>query len=351
MKALSTKLLPVLATGIGLAAIAALVGYFGAGAVLASLFAVGVSGFAAICAIHLVLIAVMGLAWRALLPGYRPLALVWGRLVRDSGSEALPLSQVGGYVLGARAATLAGVPGSLAAASTIVDVTLEFVAQIAYTGLGLAWFVHLQPGHPATQPILIGLVVAVGAAGAFLFVQRHALTYVDRIASVLGLGWTERTAAGAAAVHEALAAIYRNAAGLWWNFALHLMCWVASAIEAWLALSLAGLQIRFGAVLALESLLYAIRTAAFVVPNAVGVQEGAYILLGASFGLTPEMALALSLLKRARDLVIGLPAIGLWQAIEGDRLMRRIRRTGRAERAPQPAVAVSVGSAERRTGT
>ena len=31
---------------------------------------------------------------------------MWGRLVRDSGSEALPLSQVGGYVLGARALAL-----------------------------------------------------------------------------------------------------------------------------------------------------------------------------------------------------------------------------------------------------
>jgi putative membrane protein len=352
MKAVSIKLLPVLATGIGLAAMAALVAYFGAGAVWDSLMAVGAGGFAAVCAIHLVLIAVMGLAWRALLPGQRPLALMWGRLVRDSGSEALPLSQVGGYVLGARAATLAGVSGSLAAASTIVDVTLEFVAQIAYTGLGLAWLIYLQPGHPATQPILVGLVVAVGAAGIFLLVQRHALQYVDRIAGVLGLDWTERTAAGVAALHQALAAIYKNAAGLWWSLALHLVCWVASAIEAWLALSLAGVQIRFGAVLALESLLYAIRTAAFVVPNAVGVQEGAYILLGAGFGLTPEMALALSLLKRARDLVIGLPAIGVWQALEGGRLVRRFQRSPEAAKAgPRPAVAVAVHGGERRTGT
>jgi hypothetical protein len=59
------------------------------------------------------------------------------------------------------------------------------------------------------------------------------------------------------------------------------------------------------------------------VPNAVGVQEGAYILLGATFGLTPEMALALSLLKRARDIAIGLPTLGIWQALEGGRLWRR----------------------------
>jgi hypothetical protein len=58
--------------------------------------------------------------------------------------------------------------------------------------------------------------------------------------------------------------------------------------------------------------------------DAVGVQEGAYIILGAAFGLTPEMALALSLLKRARDLAIGLPALGVWQAEEGGRLWRRL---------------------------
>ena len=51
----------------------------------------------------------------------------------------------------------------------------------------------------------------------------------------------------------------------------------------------------FAPVLVIESLLYSIRTFAFAIPNAVGVQEGAYIVLGTAFGLTPEMAFALSL--------------------------------------------------------
>lgn len=319
--------LPLFVAIAGLAVIAALVGYFGAGAVIHSLFAVGGLGFAAICAIHLALIAVMGLAWRALLPGARAGKVMWARLVRDSAAEALPLSQVGGYVLGVRALTLGGVSATLAAASTIVDLTLEFVAQLAYTALGLALLVRLQPETRAAAPVLFGLLVAVAAAFAFVAVQRRGYGYVDRIAQAIGQGigkgWAERSAAGAAALHAALAAIYRRRTGLWVSFALHLGCWVASAAEVWLALQFAGEPLSWGAVLAIESLLYAIRTAAFVVPQAVGVQEGAYLLLGAAFGLTPEMALALSLLKRARDLVIGLPAIGAWQVIEGGRLWRR----------------------------
>jgi uncharacterized membrane protein YbhN (UPF0104 family) len=120
---------------------------------------------------------------------------------------------------------------------------------------------------------------------------------------------------------------------LWLCFGLHLACWIASATEAWLVLRLAGEPLPFSAVLVLESMLYAVRTSAFVVPNAVGVQEGAYILLGATFGLSPEMALALSLLKRARDLAIGLPTIGVWQALEGGRLWRR-RNTAEINRVP-----------------
>ena len=82
-----------------------------------------------------------------------------------------------------------------------------------------------------------------------------------------------------------------------------------------------GADLGIGVVIAIESLLYAIRSVAFAVPNAVGVQEGAYIMLGAAFGLTPETALALSLLKRARDLVIGVPALLAWQVLEGRRLL------------------------------
>jgi uncharacterized membrane protein YbhN (UPF0104 family) len=104
---------------------------------------------------------------------------------------------------------------------------------------------------------------------------------------------------------------------------LHLACWIASTLEAWVALRLAGASLSFATVLVIESLLYAARSIAFAVPNAVGVQEGAYILLGASFGLTPETALALSLLKRARDLTIGVPALVVWQLLESGRLWHR----------------------------
>jgi putative membrane protein len=306
----------------GLALIGALVAYFGADAVIRSLLAVGWTGFGTICLIHAALITVMGIAWWALLPETSLWVPVWGRFVRDAGSEVLPLAQIGGYLLGARAIMLGGVSGAVAAAGTIVDVTLEFLAQIAFTAFALYWLIRLTPDAWIEIPIAIGLAAATILAVGLLLAQWYGFDLFDRFAGTIGRNWAERTAAGTAALQEAIARIYRRSGRLCTSFALHLLTWVAASTEAWLALKFVGSPLDFGAVFVIEGLLYAIRSVAFAVPNAVGVQEGAYIVLGESFGLTPEMALALSLLKRARDLVIGLPAFAAWQLSEGGRLCR-----------------------------
>jgi putative membrane protein len=317
------RLASILLAVAGLAVIAALVVHFGAGSVAHSLLTVGVPGFAVICLIQLAVVLVMGVAWWVLLPATSPWAEIWGRLVRDSASEVLPFSQVGGYVLGARAVAVAGVSGNAAAASTIVDVSLEFFAQLAYTAVALLALLRIAPGSRVAEPVAFGLAVACGLAAGCFVAQRRGFGVLDRFTGALGRGWAERTAAGAAALHAAIADIYSRPPQVWASFALHLACWIASAGEIWLALRFMQVRLGFAAVLVVESLLYAIRSVAFAVPNAVGVQEGAYILLGAGFGLTPETALALSLLKRGRDFAIGLPVLGVFHLVESGRLWRR----------------------------
>ena len=82
-----------------------------------------------------------------------------------------------------------------------------------------------------------------------------------------------------------------------------------------------GAPISFEGALAIESLLFASRSLAFFAPNALGVQEGAYALLAPLVGLTPADGLALSLIKRARDLAIGAPALLIWQRMEAVRAL------------------------------
>ena len=59
----------------------------------------------------------------------------------------------------------------------------------------------------------------------------------------------------------------------------------------------------------LESLGQAIRAPRSPYPASLGVQEGGYLLLAPLAGLRPEVALALSLAKRARELLLAIPGL------------------------------------------
>ena len=308
----------------GLALTVLLVLHFGAPAVADALGAAGIAGVAVIAAVHLAAIVLMGVAWWLLASeAGKPAVFVWARLMRDSAAEVLPLSQVGGYVLGARALVLHGVAAAIAVATTVVDLTLEMGGQIAYTALGLGLLLWLQPSTALAMPVAIGLAVAVIAVVAFVAVQRRGAAVIGRLGSRFARDRLVAIAVSAEAVQAQIHGIYRRDRRLWSCFLLHIIAWLMSGIEAWLALKLMGVSLGIAPVLALESLLYAVRSAAFIVPNAIGVQEGAYVMLGASFGLTPDFALGLSLLKRGRDLLLGIPALLVWQIFESHRLWRR----------------------------
>ena len=103
----------------------------------------------------------------------------------------------------------------------------------------------------------------------------------------------------------------------------HVATWLLVGVETWLLCSLLGVPVGLGAAMVIDSLISGLRSVAFMVPQALGVQEGGYIMLGGLFGLSAEAALALSLVRRARDLVIGLPILLVWQIVEGRRSLKR----------------------------
>jgi hypothetical protein len=73
----------------------------------------------------------------------------------------------------------------------------------------------------------------------------------------------------------------------------------------------------------IESLAMAARSAGFAVPGALGVQEGGLVLVGALYGIPADAAVALSMVKRAREVAIGVVGLVMWQVAEGRRALRR----------------------------
>ncbi len=323
---LRSKLGVMALAAVGVAVAVWLVLHVGLGAVMAAVVKVGWGGFALLCFLGLPVFVVLGFAWFVLIPrsaGTKLATFIWGRAVRNSAAEVLPFSQIGGFVIGARAVMLRGVSTSLASASMIADVTTELMAQIVYLLIGLILLVERVPKSPSSRSLVdaaaIGtLLAAIGAVG-FLFFQKRGFAIAERIVARS----MPKTAEHAGALHDAMESIHAAPLRLLLSVCGHLTGWFASAFASWVAVRLMGFHAAFLSIVSIDALLYAIRSAAIIVPNALGVQEAAYTMLMPFFGLTASAGLALSLLRRARDITIGIPILLAWQAAEGGHALRR----------------------------
>src|SRR5579863_6017296 len=116
--------------------------------------------------------------------------------------------------------------------------------------------------------------------------------------------------------------IYGHAGRLALGFFVHLLGWLGTGVAGWITYRALGVPIDFDDALAIEALLSAMAALAFLVPVNAGVQEAGYAGLGVVFGVPPEVSLGVSLVRRGRDIVVGVPILLLWQFIE----MRHLRK-------------------------
>jgi len=122
--------------------------------------------------------------------------------------------------------------------------------------------------------------------------QRHGFGIAECTARRWARRWAKDSVIEEATVHREILALHRRPGMLACTALLHFAVWLASGVEAWLALQFMGAPLPLAAVFTIESLLHAIRSVAFALPNGFGVQEGALVLLGAIFGLPPDAPIA-----------------------------------------------------------
>jgi putative membrane protein len=289
----------------------------GIGDVRNALHTAGLLGLAAIVAFHLLPMALCGLSWHSLMPDTPTLTFILGRWVREGVGELAGFLPLSGEMAGMRLLTKRGIRSTQAAAMTVVDITAEVLSQFIFTLFGVSLWLWRYPGSEVTHWSLIGLAISVPVLLAFVVVQRSAMVrLIETLPSrLMPKTWaTPETESG---LHAAIAGLYSNRRRVLRAVTIHLAAWVTSTGEAGLALVLLGHPLGVMDVLALESVIFALRSAAFAVPAAIGIQEGAYMVVGAALGLPAEVALAVSLLKRGRELTLGVPALFIWHWVEG----------------------------------
>src|ERR1700749_4500482 len=128
----------VLSLALGLIVLVAVLLNFDLTAVKNALLRVGLGGFAVIVGAGLVAEVVLALGLVPLLPSPAPLtAVIASRQLRDSSGDVLPITQLGGVALAARALVLAGVDVTEASAIVVADLTTETFAQGLYVLTGV----------------------------------------------------------------------------------------------------------------------------------------------------------------------------------------------------------------------
>jgi putative membrane protein len=253
--------------------------------------------------------------------------------VREAANVLLPMAQVGGDVIGAGLLTLYAVPGSLAAASVIVDVLVQAATQLLFAITGLLMLLALGADAAVAGVTAIGLGIAVLLLAGFYLAQRRGGQRVLHLVIRALTGDRKWGMLGTIdAVYHQLAVIYAGRSDLLTSCVVHMAGWLFGTAEVLIVFACMGHPIDIGEALVIESLLHAVRGAAFAIPGALGAQEGGLILLCAVFGIPPEQAIALSLVKRAADLVVGVPGLLGWQMLEWGRLVPKYSLRARQSR-------------------
>lgn len=317
-----------------------LIVHAGADAVGRALAALGWGGIGVLALLHGPVVVLLGLGWwyigrDASAP---PWKFVWARLVRDAAADVLPFSQVGGFVIGARALTLMGLRVLPAGVSMLVDLVVEFSAKLPYMVVGLFLLLSVKTGSALLRPALFGL--ALTAAGLMLLAafRAHIKEILVRAAMALGGRWPGLGLDTDAGMQAVIGRVFAQDGRMLLSFLSHFAGEMLGALETWVMFRLIGVPITGIEALLIDSLSSGLRTFGFLVPAALGVQEAVYVLACGTVGIPPAIAIAFSLARRARDFAIGIPGLAVWQLVEGRRLFagwNAPQGSGRTGEAPQ----------------
>jgi putative membrane protein len=262
-------------------------------------------------------------AWRCLLPRRdRPsfITMLPLRWIAESINTTLPAAQIGGEVVRARLLQRRLDAPARGAASVAVDFCLSLLAQILFTLLGFVLLARISAAGWWPAAIAAVSVPLFAIFSWEMLVRRRLFVSLERGTAQIG---QRRLAAALQRLGAALGLLAESRPALAWSLSLHVASWLGHAGEVWLTLWLMGTPVGLAEAVLLESLSLAARSAAFLIPSGWGAQEAALVALAGVTGLPAETALALGLVKRAREFAVGLPGLVAWGIAEGRLPLRR----------------------------
>lgn len=270
------------------------------------------------------------IGWLILLLPYDPQRraglgyLFWATTVRESIDRLLPVASVGGGVVAVRLLRWRGIATAPAAATVIVEILLTLIVAYVFAAMGLLLLIHIRAaGSDYIRHIVAIFVLTLPVPAAMALLLRYGSVFKRLEVALQRLVGVNALAEDAASLDHELRASLRRGWALVQAGGLELAAFISGTFEIWLALRLFGHPVGITAALLLESLTQAVRHLAFMIPAGIGVQEAGLIVFGQILGISGELALAVSMAKRLREVLCGLPALLSWQWAEAQRLRQR----------------------------
>jgi putative membrane protein len=243
----------------------------------------------------------------------------WVTSVREAIDRLLPVASVGGGVAGVRLLRWRGLAAAPVSATVIVVIVLTLIVSYAFTAVGLLLLIELAAGREYNR-LVLAFLISLPVPAATLLLLRHGSVFRRLQKFLRPLVGEGALADGAASLDRELRACLDRWRGLLVAGVLQFAALLAGSLEIWFALRLFGHPVELSTALILESMTQTMRHLAFVVPAGLGVQEATLVLFGHTLGISSELALAVSMAKRVREVLCGLPALISWQWMEARRL-------------------------------
>jgi putative membrane protein len=251
--------------------------------------------------------------------------IYWIRWMGESVANLVPAALVGGDLARARLAVLYGAPIADTTVTVLVDITVSVFVQTFFTALGLILLLLVTGRTRLMWPTLAGVPLAIGAVAGFYALQRLGMfrlfgAIVTRWAT--DPKWRSLTGKGGE-IDQHLRKLYGRKRAVAACCTVTMLSFVVGSIEVWIGFQAVGVPTGFDRALILESVGQGVQTALCLVPGALGVREGGYVVVGGLLGIPGDAAFALALIRRVREFAIGVPGLLALQFVEGGHFWRR----------------------------
>jgi putative membrane protein len=272
---------------------------------------------------RLMFFALYAIGWRALLRPFDPEGragfgyVLLVTTVREGVDRLLPVASLGGSVVGVRLMRWRGLAIAPVSATIIAEILLTLIALYLQGILATLILFGSQPGDHHRVIVVLALSLPIPVITLLLLRYGSVFERMQRILRPL-VGFTG--ADTALTLDAQLQACLGRVSTLAFAGTLQFVALVCASFEVWWALRIFEHPVSASSAVMLEGLTQAVRHLAFIVPGGLGVQEAALVLFGHALGVSTELALAVSAVKRAREVLCGVPPLLWWQLQEARRL-------------------------------